>query len=139
MECSEYIDETIRVFEDSIALARDPSDQSLLNKQVLALKKIKESLSKCGSMKFQISNFEKLISNTWMNDQKIFDKTYHAWENFRLLYEKSIGGMTVNERLSYVGLLEEFEKGNTDESKARSILREVFVTGDNADEIINSL
>ena len=63
---------------------------------------------------------------------------YSAWDRFKELLVKSIHGMTVNERLFNLGLLEEFDGATAkrDKSKLRSILAKCFLSEQNIQAII---
>ncbi|QQR89559.1 MAG: hypothetical protein IPJ88_15385 [Myxococcales bacterium] len=137
MNCTDIIKETIRVFETCLARASSSSDRSLLQRHILALNQIMESLDQHGSMKYQISSFEKLLSDPWMDDRNMFETVYYAWENFKIAYQAFIGGMTVNERLHYTGLTAEFEK-KKNKLESRTILREVFISDDDIEKILSS-
>jgi predicted KAP-like P-loop ATPase len=93
------IDQAIGVFRECEALNLSSADQRLIKMQIEALEGIRKSLSDFGSMGYQIQRFEKLISDPWMENRDVFDRTYSAWEDFRYSYSRGIGGMTVNERL----------------------------------------
>ncbi len=104
-----------------------PGDRELILRQIHALKNIKTSLENVGTMKRQLSAFGKLISDPWMENQVAYNELYEAWINFKEHYRASMNAMTVNERLHFMGLLEEFDKAGNSRSKLESILTEAFV------------
>jgi hypothetical protein len=56
-----------------------------------------------------ISTMEKLFGNSWLKENESYSKAYEAWDKFKELFVRSIHGMTVNERLFNLGLLDEFD------------------------------
>lgn len=130
------IDKTIEVFVRYEGKVSSASDRALLQKQVAALKEIKGSLATYGTMRYKIRSFDKLISDPWMEDQIAFEAVYGAWEEFRDSYESEIGGMTVNERLCHLGLMEDFEKDRHSPAKVRVILSAAFLSQENIEAII---
>ena len=127
--------ETFRKYQESVS---SKSDKDLLLRQINALYEIKKLLPKYGSIRYRISSFEKLISDPWMNDQNAFEVTYAAWNEFKESYKKEIGGMTVNERLCHLGLMDDFDASLGSPAKMKSILQEVFLSEENIEAIIKS-
>ena len=64
-------------------------------------------------------NVERFLGNTWIEKPTDFDKVYELWTEFRNSAIDGIGGMTMNERLYWFGLLDLFDKakGNEDQDK----------------------
>jgi hypothetical protein len=62
---------------------------------------------------------ERYLGNTWIDKQTDFDKIYGMWSEFRNSAIDGIGGMTINERLYWFGLLDLFDKAkdNTEQEK----------------------
>ncbi|WP_417289895.1 hypothetical protein [Corallibacter sp.] len=60
------------------------------------------------------NNVERFLGNTWIEKRTDFDKVYEMWTEFRKSAIDGIGGMTMNERLYWFGLLELFDKTNND-------------------------
>ena len=82
---------------------------------------------------------EHLFGNTWLKDGKAYAQAYSTWDEFKSLLTKSIHGMTVNERLSTLGLLEEFDKAveHKNEDRLRVVLSKCFLDEDNIQTIID--
>ena len=59
-------------------------------------------------------NVERFLGYTWIEKRNDFDKVYNMWTEFRKSAIDGIGGMTMNERLYWFGLLELFDKTNND-------------------------
>jgi hypothetical protein len=132
------IDDTIRVLRDALREAQDESDKKLLKKQVAALEDIRTLLVKREGLRYRIEGFEKLISDPWMNDQKTFDRVYVAWSTFKHSYARTVGGMTVDERLYFMGLLDEFDACKGDPEAMRTVLRAAFLSPENIEAIIQN-
>lgn len=132
------IENTIDTFKKHEAIVTSESDRTLLNTQIEALCEIRNCLLKYGTMKYRLSSFEKLISDPWMEDQGAFENTYSAWTEFITSYRKEVSGMTVNERLCHMGLMDDFDKSLNDPSCMRVVLQTVFLSPENIEAIIES-
>lgn len=64
-------------------------------------------------------NVERYLGNTWIEKRTDFDKVYGMWTEFRNSAIDGIGGMTMNERLYWFGLLNLFDeaKNNAEQDK----------------------
>ncbi len=59
----------------------------------------------------------KWLGNVWFNDQEAHNDFYNAFSNFRENVINNIGGMTVNERLYYFGLIAQWDKADNESRK----------------------
>jgi len=86
-----------------------------------------------------VSSMEKLFGNTWLKDQQAYREAYSNWDRFKGLLVQSLQGMTVNERLFGLGLLDQFDDAvaRGDEPLLRAILYKCFLEQDNVETIIN--
>ena len=132
------IKKTIEVFRNYDEKVSSNEDRDLLRRQVEALEGIGKCLSTYGSMRYKIKSFEKLISDPWMEDQSAFDAVYTAWKEFSTSYQREIGGMTVNERLCHMGLMEDFEANICNPSKMRAVLRAAFLSAEDVAAIVKA-
>jgi hypothetical protein len=131
------IKDVISVFKRCRRQAEHPNDRLLLDKQIKALKGIRDSLSDTGTMRYQLVSFEKLLCDPWINNRTIFDEIYTAWDNFRAAYASEIGGMTVNERLWVLGLMDDYEDSFGNPTQMRSVLLAAFLSEENIDALIH--
>jgi hypothetical protein len=71
-----------------------------------------------------IDTMERLFGHTWLKDTIAYAKEYATWDEFKRLLTDSIHGMTVNERLYTLGLIEEFDNAikQKDNAKLRAVL-----------------
>ena len=88
-----------------------------------------------------IDSMERLFGNTWLKDDKAYARAYSAWDEFKALLTQSIHGMTVNERLFTLGLIDEFDKAIESKSKEsmQNVLSKCFLTPDNIQAIITQV
>jgi len=87
-----------------------------------------------------IASMERLFGNTWFKDTTSYSKAYGAWDRFKELFSRSIHGMTVNERLFNLGLLNEFDAAvaKKDKARLRAVLFKCFLDEENIQAIIVS-
>ncbi len=85
-----------------------------------------------------VATTERLFGHTWFKDKDAYTRIYTEWDTFKGLLRQSIHGMTVNERLSSLGLLEEFDEAvaKHDEPRLRAVLFKCFLSDDNVEAII---
>ena len=88
----------------------------------------------------EISSMERLFGNTWLKDERAYQKAYSTWDRFKGLLVQSIEGMTVNERLFNLGLMDDFDKAVKKKDKAmlRAILYKCFLDENNIEAIIKN-
>lgn len=87
----------------------------------------------------EINQMERLFGNTWLNDGEAYAKAYSTWDEFKRMLTQSIHGMTVNERLWTLGLMEEFERAveRRSEDRLKVVLSKCFLTQGNIRAIID--
>jgi hypothetical protein len=87
-----------------------------------------------------VATMERLFGDTWLKDDTSYSRAYSAWDRFKELLVKSIHGMTVNERLFNLGLLDEFDVAvrKRDKMRLRAILAKCFLNEQNIEAIIEN-
>lgn len=127
---------TIIVFKEYRQQVEDSDDRALLDRLIAALKGIRDTLGVYGKMRYQMVSFEKLLCDPWMRDQFVFEKIYASWDDFRKAFALEIGGMTVNERLYYFGLMDDYDRSCGNPEEMRTVLSAAFLSEDNIEAII---
>lgn len=86
-----------------------------------------------------VASMDRLFGNTWLKDEQAYRKAYSTWDRFKGLLVQSLQGMTVNERLFNLGLLDLFDDAvaRRDELLLRAILAKCFLEEDNVQAIID--
>jgi hypothetical protein len=87
-----------------------------------------------------LNTFERLVGHSFLIDPGPFGTFYEDWKDFKDQCERLVvSGMTVNERLFALGLLDAFEQfvDAKEWDECREILRRVYLDEDNVDAIIN--
>lgn len=86
-----------------------------------------------------VKELDRLFGHTWFKDVDAYTCIYAEWDIFKDLLDRSIHGMTVNERLFNLGLVEEFDHAVTrrDEPRVRAILFKCCIDEDSTEAIIN--
>lgn len=71
-----------------------------------------------------VETMERLFGHTWLKDGDAYAKVYAVWDEFKQLITQSIHGMTVNERLFTLELIDAFDEAvkQKDKSKLRAVL-----------------
>ena len=85
-----------------------------------------------------VAAMERLFGHTWFKDKDAYTRIYSEWDTFKGLLTQSIHGMTVNERLFNLGLLDEFDAAvfAGDEPHLRAVLFKCFLDNDSIEAII---
>jgi hypothetical protein len=81
------------------------------------------------------------LGNTWLIDDAPFRPALEKWREFRSEYEQWIfSGMTVNERLCTLGLMDEYDHAirSRDRVQLRTILARVRVDAASINRILDS-
>ncbi len=130
------IDKALHTFRRAETLVNFSQDRALIKRHIASLEEIRDSLEVYGSMQHKMTTFEKLISDPWMEDQKAFESLYAAWAELKESYAREIGAMTVNERLCYLGLMEEFDRAAGSPEAIRSVLRSAFLSQEEIEAIV---
>lgn len=60
---------------------------------------------------------EKYFGNTWIDDEKKYERVYKIWADFKNTEIVSSPGMTMNERLWVFGLMDRFDQSKSDVEK----------------------
>lgn len=133
--------ETIALFEAGLARCARAEDRSLVADYLSALAPILAAATLGENVLARLDNIERLFGHTWLIDDAPFRPALEKWREFRSEYEHGVfSGMTVNERLWALGLMEEYDRAIQagDRARLRSILERVKVDAASIDRILDS-
>ena len=122
--------QSICSFRTGLKKCSKSKDQAKVEKYLVALGSM---LAKCTLGQSAIDDLkiiEKLFDTTTIDDPAPFQKGFDLWSRFKTEYERfELGGMTVNERLVIMDLMDDYEVAvkSKDETTVRSILNRVYV------------
>ena len=87
----------------------------------------------------EVEEMDRMFGHTWLKDDKSYTKVYLKWDMFKELFTGTMQGMTVNERLSCLGLSKEFDNAvaRNDEAKLRKILFKCLLDEEDIETIIS--
>jgi hypothetical protein len=87
-----------------------------------------------------ILSMNRLFGKTWLKADSTYSTAYLSWDKFQGLVTQSIQGMTTNERLFVLGLLDPFDSASAKKSRSEmeSILSKCFLTPENVKSIIEN-
>ncbi|HJS76740.1 MAG TPA: hypothetical protein VJ778_04980 [Burkholderiales bacterium] len=133
--------ETVALFEAGLARCARPEDRSLVSDYLSALAPILAAATLGENVVARLDSVERLFGNTWLIDDAPFRPALEKWREFRSEYEPWVfSGMTVNERLCALGLMDEYDHAirSRDRARLRSILERVRVDAASIDRILDS-
>jgi len=122
----------------ALETTKNANDRPILNKLLASAGYLLSIIELKKELKYSISIFEKTISDLWIENEGQFNDIYDNWKYFKEEFNKELSGMTVNERISFLGLFDEFDKNislkNID--GLRHILNQINITEENINQII---
>ena len=126
----------IRKKHDNPEYAEDRSvyDSYMAYAAIILAKAVQEA-----PLQEDIDSMERVFGRTWLKSEESYREIYQAWDKFKKLLTQSIQGMTVNERLFTLGLLEEYDNAamSKDKNSLCRILRKCLLSEENIQAIIN--
>ena len=133
--------ETVTLFEAGLARCTRAEDRSLVSDYLSALAPILAAAVRGEDVLARLDSVERLFGNTWLIDDAPFLPALEKWRQFRSEYEQWVfSGMTVNERLCALGLMDEYDRAiqSRDRARLRRILERVKVDAASIDRILKS-
>ena len=129
---------SILAFEAGLEVCNQPEDRVLVRKYMAALGPVLAKVAIGQDVIADLTSIERLFGNSWIVDDKPFQNAFKLWRQFKDEYERfALGAMTVNERLSAMGLLQEFDAATAsgDAEKMRQILMRIYVDSESIEKI----
>lgn len=134
--------ESIDAFSRGIAESNRPEDRKLAADYLAALAPLLARATLGEDILKDLATVDRLFGHTWIIDVGPFKHAFDKWTIFRSEYtQHAVAGMTVNERLSAVGRLHEFEaaRQSRDRDAVRRLLLEVHVEEASIQTILEQL
>jgi len=134
------LSELILVIQGLSAETQEAEDRSIYVKYLSQVAIILAKVVQGRPIGEDVVTMERLFGNTWLKDDNAYSAAYSVWDRFKELLVKSIHGMTVNERLFNLGLLEDFDEAfaKRDKMKLRRVLSKCFLSEQNIEAIIEN-
>ncbi len=66
-----------------------------------------------------MESVERYFGNSWIENDKDYERIYKMWTDFRDEAINGIDGMTMNERLFWFGMFEMFDKAKNDDERQK--------------------
>ena len=126
--------------EHGVRTTNRPKDRVIGEKFLATLAPILAATELQSTELKDLDTFERLVGHSFLVDPGPFGTFYEDWKSFRAQCERLVvSGMTVNERLFALGLLDAFDQfvDAKDWEECRSILRRAHIGEDNVDAIVN--
>jgi hypothetical protein len=132
--------ETIQKFEQGIKGSNRPEDRKTASDYLASLAPLLARAVLGEDILKDLGSIERLFGHTWIIDQKPFEDAFSSWASFKREYEQwALSGMTVNERLTSLGLMKEFEDAcnSNDKERAKTILQRIDMDQESITAIIS--
>ncbi len=134
--------ETIEGFSRGIKRSNRPEDRKFATDYLAALAPLLARATLGENILNDLGTIERLFGQTRIIDSAPFEDAFEKWRTFKSEYEQwAMSGMTVNERLHAVGLLDAFERAceSQERDKAREILLEVHADEPSIQKILERI
>lgn len=117
-------------FTEGISNCHHPEDRALIERYLASLATILAKVTIGEVILDDLQQIERLIGNTWLKDDQPFKDALYSWRKVKTEYERlALAGMTVNERLSALNLLSDFEAATLkgDKKLMKVLLERVYL------------
>jgi hypothetical protein len=130
--------EFVSVVHDLASETREAEDRKIYNLYLSNVSVISEKLIQDESIRKDLLSMNRLFGKTWLKDDSGYSIAYLSWDKFQGLVTQSIKGMTTNERLFVLGLLDDFDSASAKKSQCEmeSILSKCFLSQENIQAIV---
>lgn len=134
--------ESIRLFEAGLENCHQSEDRSNISHFLAELGPLLAAVVLEIDILSRLARIERLFGQAWLIDQEPFEPAFARWREFKTEYEKfAVRGMTVNERLYALSLLEGFDQAVEEKNFAeiRRILEAAHVDEDSIAQNITNI
>jgi hypothetical protein len=118
----------INAFSMGLKQCNRPEDRKLVSDYLSALAPLLARAVLGENIIKDLPGIERLFGHTRLIEQRPFEKAFEHWRTFKYQYEDfTLSGMTVNERLSALELLSEYDQAikSGDKGRVRRILKSI--------------
>jgi hypothetical protein len=129
----------IDAFSMGLKKCNRPEDRKLVSDYLAALAPLLARAVLGENIIKDLKGIERLFGQTWLIDQEPFEMVFKHWRTFKDEYEVfALSGMTVNERLSILDLLSEYDQAikSRDKERVRKILQSIRLDEETIIQII---
>lgn len=129
----------IRDLSDGRRTSKRPEDRKIVSDYLAALAPVLARAVLGDDILKDLQCIERLFGHTFLIDPEPFEQGFESWRKFREEYEDFVmSGMTINERISALDLLDEFDSAckNRDRGKIRSILERIRLNPESIESLI---
>ena len=132
--------EFVSVVHDLADETHETGDRRIYDLYLSNASEISEEIIEDEPISHDILAMNRLFGKTWLKDDIGYSTAYLSWDKFQGLVTQSIKGMTTNERLFVLGLLDDFDSASAknDRDEMESILRKCFLSPENVQTIIKN-
>ena len=131
--------ESISEFHAGLMRTNRAEDRSTASTYLAALAPLLARATLGEDILRDIPTIERLFGHTWLIDVHPFESAFSRWREFVAEYSRqALGGMTVNERLAAMNLLDDFDTASKrhDTAAIRDILRRIYLDESSIDAIL---
>ena len=131
--------ESILEFQSGLAHTNRAEDRSTAATYLAALAPLLARATLGDDILRDIPTVERLFGTTWIIDDHPFENAFTKWREFVSTYSQhALGGMTVNERLVAMNLLDDFDAASKrhDTATIRDILRRLYLDESSIEAIL---
>lgn len=130
--------ETINSFSNGLRECHRPEDRELISDYLASLAPLLARAVMGDNILQELPKVERLFGHTWIIDTEPFERAFDHWRKFKEEYAEAVlSGMTVNERLYALGLIDDFD--NSCKAKDRKQIEEILHRARLDEEAINQI
>lgn len=134
------LDSLVALVEEELLSCQNDDDEKTLRLYLRAMSDLRDAVAAYGTLGHRREAIERLLGHTWLVDAELHERLHAQWQSVVDELRATLSAMTVNERLSEIGLLEEFDDAirRAHRSDATRCLRAVFLDDANINAILEN-